>query len=181
MLSQAPSGNTQLVEHGIHTEKSDLRAHVSVTANTVYVFPTVAVVNWLGNMSAAERSKFVKSAYTENIETARGYVIPVSKIPRMIPVGAKTLIQRIGFRPNMSTSEKGDRAVAVVQSLLKIGYFPLPTDSLLVKDIEVQHSGTDLIVRGQHRIEVKCDYRGGLPGTGNLYLQFAECNPWRQF
>lgn len=181
MSNTEPIGNTTLVEHGILNEQSDLRAHVSVTAGTVYVFPTRAAAAWIEGLDSTRRKSLTASAYTKGIETARGYIVPITDIPRLIPVGARRLIEREQFRPNMSTSEKGDRAVRVVQSLLRIGWFPLPTDSTFVHDIEVQQKGMDLIVRGQHRIEVKCDYRGGTPGTGNLYLQFAECNPWKQF
>ena len=37
-----------------------------------------------------------------------------------------------------------------------------------------------IVVNGKWRIQVKCDYDAGPGGTGNLFLQTAECNPLKQ-
>lgn len=182
VLNTEPIGNTTLFEHGIHTEKSDLRAHVCVSAGKVYVFPTVAVSQFVQSLNPVERRQMQRSTWTRGIETAKGYILPVSKIPQLIEVNAKWAISKVEFHPNMSTTEKGNRAVAVVQKLLRVGWFPLPINPEIVRDVSMQHSGFDVIVTANHRIEVKCDYNGGSPnGTGNLYLQTHECNPWRQW
>ena len=89
-----------------------------------------------------------------------------------------------GFTEDLSTSEKGNRAVLIVQDLLKAGAFPLWVEGEFIKDTQIQIKGTDVIVKGQWKIEVKCDFRASekrrLPDprcTGNLFLQTAECNP----
>ena len=68
----------------------------------------------------------------QKIITARGYVVPVQDIPRITPVNAKHFIGKVDFCPNLSTTEKGNKAVSVVMQLLKFGWFPLPWDSGLV-------------------------------------------------
>ena len=89
-----------------------------------------------------------------------------------------------GFTEDLSTSEKGDRAVLIVQELLKAGRFPLWVEGEFINDTQIQIKGTDVIVKGQWKIEVKCDFRASLEPesphprcTGNLFLQTAECNP----
>jgi hypothetical protein len=48
----------------------------------------------------------------------------------------------------------------------------------------MQFEGLDIVVATRVRIQVKLDFRGGereLGGTGNLFLQTAECNPTRSY
>jgi len=48
----------------------------------------------------------------------------------------------------------------------------------------MQISGIDVTMQDNMKIQVKMDYNGGdkrLGGTGNLYLQTAECNPYRRY
>lgn len=185
-------GNTTLVEHGIHTEKSDLRAHVCVNARRVYVFPS----SMAASLIETDGHNYKKVPARTNINgvdivTAEGYIIPWQKIPYIREVNAKSVIEHIintdGFGENESTSAKGDKAVAVVARLLRIGHFPLPMDPMIIRDVDMQREGDDIIVQARHRIEVKCDYRGGGTWqrgsniTGNLFLQVAECNPLRMY
>jgi len=48
---------------------------------------------------------------------------------------------------------------------------------------DVQLRGTDILVACNKRIQVKCDYRSGKKpnGTGNLFLQKSERNPFKRF
>jgi len=80
------------------------------------------------------------------------------------------------------TSVKGAKAVRVVTELLRIGWFPLPVDPQIIDDVDMQIKGTDINVRASFKIQVKCDYKGGIgPGcTGRLYLQVAENNPFNR-
>ena len=174
-------GNTTLVEHGIHTEQSDMRAHVCVNAGVVCVFPTRLAVDHIMASNYRALPAYSTLPNGQRIVTAKGYAVPAKNLPRMTPVKATRLIEAAAFSERDSTSEKGDKAVWVVQQLLLIGWFPLPLDPQFVTDVDMQRRGMDIIVRANHRIEVKCDYKGGgTPGpntTGNLYLQIAECNP----
>lgn len=177
-------GNTSLIDHGITTERSDLRAHVCVNAGKVYVFSTAKAVQVIeqGNYK-------LRTVVTErdglSFVTAEGYAVPVADLgPKELHF--PRLIENAKFRFDAKTSDKGNRAVWVVEQLLKHGEVPIPFDSQFVTDVEVQKQGFDLVVRAKFRIEVKCDYKGGLPyvqgkTTGNLFLQVAECNPFKQW
>ena len=166
-------GNTKLIAYGIQNEKSDMRAHVSVIAKSVYIFPTEC-----GKKAIEKGSYKIKPTWTNNIKTAEGYCIPPDKIENcqriLIP---KDIFDRVSIKIEESTTIKGNKAVAVVIEMLKRGLIPLTLQINEVTDADLQIQGMDILVKTRGRIQVKCDYRAGYPGTGNLYLQVAECNP----
>jgi hypothetical protein len=189
-------GNTQLVDHGIQNEKSDLRAHVGVEAGIVYVFSTAKAQEIIE--SGKYKLRHVRSKVNgQHIYTATGYAVPVTHMNPM-EIYAKDIIEQAHFADKgyESSADKGRKAQWTVEQLLKLGKFPLPTTPLIVSDVELQRSGFDLIVKGQWVIEVKCDWRAGQFNplyhdtsnsdilnrilTGNLFLQIAECNPLKQ-
>lgn len=183
-MTQEPQivGNTKLVSYGIHNEGSDIRAHVCVNARVVYVYPTS---DGLDVISAGTYKPL--PVYTGNIQTATGYAVPPSNIKRCLPVGVKSLFAKHPIAFTDSTKVKGDKAVAIVLDMLKIGYFPFFVATEEVTDKMLQISGTDIYVNAKMKIQVKCDYEGGEPKregvkgervTGNLFLQIAECNPY---
>lgn len=189
-------GNTKLVEHGIQTESSTLRAHVGVEAGIVYVFSTKNALRVISSKTYKRRP--VKSEVEgQQIITATGYAVPVLDLsPRQ--VYARDIINSVGFVNGgyLSSSDKGRKAQLVVEGLLKSGRFPLPVSPAIVSDANLQRDGYDLIVSGEWRVEVKCDWRAGVVNnvfhapadrerltqvlTGNVYLQIAECNPLGQ-
>ena len=171
----------QLFDYGIHNEASNIRAHVGVLAKTLFVFPTVCAVRVMPGFA----KKGARQPGVNGI-TAEGYCVPPAAIPnlRRLAIAEERLV---GFDDDLSTSEKGNRAVAIVTAFLKAGRFPLWLEGDFVTDPEIQITGTDIRVRGNWKIEVKCDYRAsdtyGKPHwncTGNLYLQIAERNPLRR-
>lgn len=113
-----------------------------------------------------------------------GYCVPIKEIPhlRALKIHPDRLI---GFTKDLPTTIKGNRAVEIVSAYLKAGRFPLWLEGEFVTDKEIQITGTDMKVRGQWKIEVKCDFDAGYSddvppkGTGNLYLQIAERNPFK--
>lgn len=171
-----------LVEYGIQTEESDIRAHVCVLAGKTYVYQT------RHGVAVCRSGKFPKKpGYQPGVEyaTAVGYLVPWEQIPGIVPISSQWLIDKVSFSDKDSTTVKGNKASWVVEQLVRIGWFPLPVVAEVATDVSIQHKGIDLIVSGKWRIQVKCDYRGGgvkLPNatTGNLYLQTAECNPLRR-
>ena len=165
----------ELFNYGIQTEESDLRAHVSIVSNKVYVFPTKPAIELCktGNYPS-------KLAWQPGVSypTARGFVIPWNDIPFIVPVNAEIPILIQKFKEIDSTTVKGKKATNEVAWLLRRGWFPLmgavpkePTE------MEAQVKGIDLIVSGIWKIQVKCDWKAGEGGSGNLYLQIAERNP----
>jgi hypothetical protein len=168
-----------LVDYGIHKEQSDMRAHVCVLAGAVYIFPTRCGVR------AIESGRYVGKTATQpghrHKATAFGYPVPVTAIDQMVSIGVARIIGQFDFREDDTTSTKGDKAVRLVAHMLRNGIFPLPVNPQIALEHELQISGTDIEVRAKYRIQVKCDYKGGIgPGcTGNVYLQTAEINPFK--
>jgi len=120
--------------------------------------------------------------------TARGYLVPPMDIPGCVALSlAGRVWEHLGFSEQMSLSAKGTAATRLVRQMIRCGLFPLPVPADEIADIDLQISGADIIIhppalRGRDVIvQVKCDYPGGekeLGGTGNLFLQVSECNPF---
>lgn len=165
------------VPYGIQNEQSDIRAHVGVLAGCVYVYRTADGIQAISGHNGKPKQAFQPGV---DYATALGYPIPWKNIPRILAIPCRKLIEHYNILPTDTTSEKGVKASRVVESLIRSGYFPLPVKPEEVKSAVIQRQGIDLIVQGQWRIQVKCDYRAGeghRECTGNLYLQIAELNP----
>lgn len=169
---------SELIDYGIYQENSHIRAHVSVSARCVYVFRTQVALSLVESGIYPQRS-----AYQPGVSgaTALGYIVPIADMPDMRRVTWNDVAWWEYFDPEMSTTEKGALAVRVVQRTLEKGLFPLWLDLVITdagKELDIQ--GTDILVRGLWRIQVKCDYNAGENGTGNLYIQTAERNPLKR-
>jgi len=178
---ETKSVEAKLFDYGIHNEASNIRAHVAPLARILYVFPTICAVRAMAKFP-------VKSAYQNGVagKTATGHTVPPSAIQNIRKLRIAEF-RLEGFTEDLATSEKGQRAVSIVSEFLKAGRFPLWLDGEFVLEKEMQITGTDIKVRGQWKIEVKCDFRAsdmwGEPDprcTGNLYLQIAERNPLKR-
>lgn len=171
------STTIQLFNHGIQNENSDIRAHVGVLAQTVYVFQTK---NWQFAVSQSQAA--IKSASQPGVigSTATGYVVPIDCIPDIKIISLVSESFWNYCNATSSLQDKGKFAVGVVRYLLRKGMFPLwIANSIETTDKELQIDGTDIQLDVSKRIQVKCDYKAGNgPGcTGNLYLQMTERNP----
>jgi hypothetical protein len=175
-MGQRGIGNTTLVDYGIQNEQSDIRAHVSVLTKRVYVFDTSI------GRELAESGQYPEGkAYTGRIITGVGALVPPRDIEglRAIPIPddiwAKREISKFD-----NTGTKGDKAVLIVSDMLKCGLIPVELRIDQITDETLQIEGLDIVVAAKVRIQVKCDYKAGprkWGGTGNLFLQVAECNP----
>ena len=178
METIAPS----LLDHGIQTEESDIRCHVAPGTRNIFVFQTAAAQALIAKCEDDRSAlSFLRSSASQpgvTGVTAQGYAVPWDLIPGIRRLEWRTIDWWTWFSPDQSTSEKGHHAVSVVQHLLQDGRFPLwchpPSEST---HAATQIAGTDLDLRGRWRIQVKCDYNAGPGGTGNVFLQGAECNP----
>lgn len=178
-------GNTLLVEYGIQNEQSDIRAHVCVQAQRVYVYPTrqgTATIN-SGQYPRVPVRTPVGNGKT--VITAEGYLVPPAAIPRCVsmPIPDR-LLERVSFSASDGTTAKGEKAVRVVKWFLRHGGFPLSVHPEIIQEQDLQVQGLDIVVHLRARIQVKCDYNGGareLGGSGNLFLQVAECNPLKSY
>jgi len=165
-----------LVEHGIFTENSNIRAHVSPTAREIFVFKTADMVKEI-----TENKYVIRPAFQNGVngKTADGYLVPWKPLLFIRTVqGAKTQWWQ-NFAETDSLTVKGQKAVKLVSYAIKAGRFPLWANPEEVKDIKIDIAGTDITVSGKWKIQVKCDYNAGI--TGNLYIQFEECNPLKNY
>lgn len=174
------AANTTLIGYGIQTEDSDYRAHVAYGVQRVYVFPTKSGLAAIRTHSYTELP--VK---TRDIVTAKGYAVPISHIDGLsevlIPLD---LHQQVRIEKFMPTGEQGKLAAIIVAGMMKRSLIPLPVLVNFADDHALQVRGTDIIVNSHLHIQVKLDFRGGdrrYGGTGNLFIQVAECNPFRQY
>lgn len=171
--------STTLVEYGIQTEVSDIRAHVSVVNRAMYVYKTEcgrdAIRTWKPPLKPAWQPGVTDGP------TAWGWIVKVEWIQGLIRVPWDAWWNS-PVNQDMSTTDKGQWAVGCVCGALKRGLFPLWVAASEADDPELQVSGTDIMVNCRHKIQVKCDYEAGEKpnGTGNLYLQKAERNPKKQ-
>lgn len=172
--------NYDLIDYGIHNELSDIRLHVCVAVRRVYVYQTRAAIHIIESGDYETRP-----AYTGNVITANGYLIPPENIPTCHEYTLKKDIwEQANFRHDMSTSEKGAAAVMVAREGYECGLIGLPATVKEVTNKKIQLEGGDILVTANARVQVKCDWRGGrseLGGTGNLYLQIAERNLHNQY
>lgn len=177
-----PSGNKKLVEYGVMKEVSDMRAHVAYLVQRVYVFPTDSARRFIEE--AIRQGVTPRVVKTADIVTAEGYTAPISNISGLCEVVIPSEIyQRFKIDERDNTSRKGLLATEIVGALLREGRVPLPVKVDVTDNLAVQIEGTDILINASLRIQVKCDYKAGdkkYGGTGNLFLQVSECNPWRR-
>lgn len=173
------NGNTTLVDYGIQNEESDIRVHICPQTNMAYVYQTQLCrdVVTSGNFRQGQ-------AYTGNIVTGVGYLVPPEQIPECVGIDLLSSGSAgIPFSSGESTSLKGDKAVQVVKHLIDTKQFPVKMKITDIDDKTMQISGTDIVIQTKLKIQVKCDYRGGprsRGGTGNLFIQTKECNPYHR-
>ena len=167
-----------LFEYGIMTEQSDIRAHVSVVAQTIYVFPTK-----YGVSAIETHQPVLRSAGQPGVKgpTADGWLVKPDWITDLRRLRFPSWPHWEAFTQDLSTSRKGAMAVDCVLAAMKVGRFPFWVDAVEDGRPYVQIAGTDVLVFCKKRVQVKCDYRGGdPPGTGHLFLQRAERNPLKR-
>ncbi len=180
-------GNTKLIEHGIQNEHSHLRAHVCPKARKVYIFPTVRGLEAIQSGKYPHRNGYQQGVATP---TAGGYLVPPMEINQCIAVSLRPVTWDAlcfpGGNDQASLRQKGRTATRLVMAMIKSGLFPIPAIGTEIDETNLQIEGTDIIIRAgaiwqrDIVIQVKCDYPGGEKpgGTGNLYLQTEECNPF---
>lgn len=165
--------NSDLIEYGILQEFSDIRVHVSVSNKSVYVFQTLRAIDAIARTNPPIVT--AKQKNTDNV-TAAGWLVKIKDI-----YGCKQVFYHgfkwENFRPSMSTSEKGKLSAKCVLGLLELGKIPIHIIAKECDDTKLQLKGVDILLDIQKRIQVKCDWDAGK--TGNLFLQKAECNPFK--
>lgn len=174
-----PTGNRNLVNYGIQNEGSDFRCHVGYQVQRVYVFPTQS-----GRIALNTGLYRKVPVVTNGIITAEGYPIPISHIDGMkeiiIPINTYS---KYKITKDQRKNLMGQLATAIVVDMLIANLIPLPVALGPEPDKALQIDGCDILINASLKVQVKCDWMAGsksLGGSGNVFLQVAECNPWKQ-
>ena len=172
-----------LFTHGITTELSDLRIHVSPISGYVYMFTQECM------RAAIAQGNFPQApTYVNGKQSALGWLVPTDAVEKYgwINKGRfKNLQERFGYRDNMSTSEKGRVAVAAVKWLVEHEKMPLGINTFQEVNIKpLQILGVDAVLGWKDRratiwAEIKLDAKAA-PGR-NLYIQSHEKNEFKQY
>lgn len=166
-----------LFEHGIGTENSHYRAHVS-SDRKMYIFETEEA------RCLVESGEYRNAnAYINGQLTAEGCLVPLDA---MTTCSALDIPIRLWVKNRMDAKrglqQKGDAAEDIVAQMFANGYLPQIGDSVVQyfwddgnESKSMQLSGVDMTVNGWN-IEVKYDARcgDGRGSTGNFYLQTHE-------
>lgn len=163
-----------LVDYGIQNEKSDFRVHVCVKSRQVWFYPTSC-----GVLAMYDYPIGIKKN-GNGIITGKGHLVPPRCIEhsRLLASDPRWFGSFSQWQFDDNESFKGSKAVELVKNVIKHGKFPFSVEGWNnVEDLNLQIEGVDLLVMGDRRVQVKCDWNGGdRPGTGNLFLQIAELN-----
>src|SRR3990172_1832719 len=132
--------NRELFPHGIQTENSDIRAHVSVVNRTIYVFKTRA-----GNDAVATRNPPTATAGQPGVDgvTADGWLTPIEWIDDLRRVRYFSWPRWNEFLPELATTDKGALAVACVIDAMRLGRFPIWLEAVEDERENIQIKGTD--------------------------------------
>ncbi len=191
--------------HGIQDDMSKVRAHVCPWVGRVIVYRTADM--W--DLLVGKHLNFYEGKATQNDVNGRltglGILVPINEmdikhwnVSNCHEYDWSTFPSGEG----VTTSLKGKAACDVVDWLLDEGYFPRPTKGEHITNVSRQRRGYDIVIRSvdgeEEVIQVKCDYRAGLPEwgnkgrvqsveypplriTGNLFVQVGEVNPFKRY
>lgn len=162
-----------LADHGILTEKSDIRAHVSVVNKTVYVFLTK---NGVYAIEHYNLKKVVSSQEGVKGDTSEGYLCPINKMDGLQTYPFPEWAEWSKMEATNNTSKLGELAEECVLELINLGFVPFRVCAIRNNQIDTQITGMDIIIHLNYpNVQVKCDKRVG--ETKNLYLETKERNP----
>jgi len=169
----------QLKLYGIHNDESEIQVHVCPPIRRVYTFRSGVALDLV-----VTRRFRAKRAHINKILTGYGYLVP----PRLIPGCQQTKLPEVWWQASgileelgrHRQSQKGSKAELLVRWALREGMLAIPVQAERVRALQEQIRGVDLKTLPSD-VQVKCDWPGGplaYGGTGHLYLQVAEANPY---
>jgi len=182
-MGERVTGNTRLIEYGIMQEdRAIIRAHVAIGTGLVYIFSVGAAQDTLSRKpyreATAKQGQFI---------TAKGKLVPPCDIADLvsIEIPAAWRTRALAYE-KQDEGKKGQVAVEIMKHILKSGLLPSKFLTFVPQEITdemLQVQGLDIIITATTKMQVKCDWRAGdkaSGGTGNLYLQTHECNPYQK-
>lgn len=167
-------GKRSLVDYGIGDDKSDYRAHVGFGGDVVYLFETQKAREALIRGKEVDRYEYKRGRVPgASQDTFAGYPVPWMDIEGCLEIDIPgDILEKHKPREKDTTYVKGDAAEAVIKEMLFGGFLPMSLDGIEVDDKSLQIDGLDFAVSVS--LQVKCDWRAGRGGWGNLFLQTAE-------
>lgn len=164
----------ELVKYDIFEEDSDVRAHVSSSDTTVYVFKTEN-----GRRAVRDHNVKLTPARQKGVSgvAGMGWLIEIAWVDGIIAVPFNWWPHWSKFK-GATTSEKGRLASQCVTDLMLEGLFPFWVVAVESEDRGVQIRGTDIVVIIQVRVQVKGDMDAG--AKGRLFIQHSEANPLKR-
>jgi len=174
--------NFSLVNYGILDEPRELiRLHVSPATRRVYGF---TVGNMIDLLRRNEYSDGEASQRGTDIITGVGKLVPLGDVPELKEyVIPDDWLKSLMDTKDKSTTDKGNAAVKAAKGMLLRGIIPISLSVMEVEDIALQIKGFDIFVNYKAHFQVKCDWKAGRRehgGSGNLFIQTQECNPFQR-
>lgn len=169
-----------MTEHGIQTEKADFFVHVCPQAGEIYVYRREA------GLRAIESGDFRKvNGYQKGCDyaTSEGYLVPPDAIAGCQSIPLPNYVS-VKFLPDDPIEERGRKATTMALMAIGLGDLLLNgnhcSSARFIVDVTLQKKGIDIVTDEGFTVQVKCDYKGGRRpgGSGNLFLQVGEVNPF---
>lgn len=173
-----------LISYGIQNYECDVVAQVCYITQELYVYQLSDGIRAIqsGRYKKIPGFQMVDGTRTK---TAGGYIVPSEDLLAIGIDIPNDIYSKHSIYKSMSTSKKGELAQRIVRDCLSLGIFPNPIDSQVVKDLDSQYRGNDLVVSQKvGKIQVKCDGycgRKSRGGSGSLFLQVCEINPNKSY
>ena len=147
------------------------KVHVSA-GNAAYFFTKqdeeFAISYYADRHASASSDGFFK--------TSKGVLVPIHQMPNIVCVDISWHLLSQAYLSSWTTTQKGEWATKITCAILDASDVPYSvvtnySRQIYGQDIELTETGAVL--------QVKCDARAYSKkhgGTGNLYLEIAECN-----
>ena len=171
------TGNIKLIKYGIEDEKADYRIHICYLEGYGYFFAIKSVIWQIHHFlyDCVPVFSFLKDG--SKYISARGYKVPPLDIDNCQRIKIPDDIsEKNQIWLSDSTTVKGMRAEKIARSMYERGLILIKPD-VNEANVNEQINGKDFISKSC-ALQVKCDYKGGVNGTGFLYIQMEECNPY---
>ena len=154
----------------------DYRIHVCFGEGMAYYYKTMEAIQVIRDGDYRLVDGYESGV---NYATSKGYLVPPADIGgcKHVQIPGEWL-RNLNCQENDSPEDKGSKAVRVAHGLIREGKLFLTPVRCQVTSKQEDLDGTDL--RVYSRVQVKCDWPGGVGGTGYLFIQVAECNPLKR-
>jgi len=162
-----------MVEYGITTSKAFLWAHVCPLDASIYWYKREDMLTVITNSTSIE------------IPTARGHLVSIhaNRFPKGCIHDADLgydFFDRWSWETAVSDDEVGAFAEECFSVAVQQRRMMLPVGLKRYEKIEEQREGKDFQCRANYDVEIKADIRGGIWGTGNLFVQTHELHHQHQ-